>query len=365
MSLFSEIRRLCMAGNQQTEDTLTEIVAVVLRNNHELARQWLEKLGIPGGHEAHIHSIETQYRVPGLPDHQTDSRIDLVIRFSTQEGSRVAFVESKVDSGQGDGQLQRYAELLQEECRQYAANGDLVFITKVFEQAGKPSVNGWGFSFHRSRWFQFYNILKSRSSSDGLEKQLMLFMEENHMSVGNQFRSTDLVALENFRGAKALMDETLCEACADFRTSFGKRGQLNKAHSKMGKTGLYMIETKFPGFNVLMGYWLPEGHSDKGVSLGLVIQSEPKAENRMEVVKCLRDWVAFSNGNWEPWGLDNPSEKGDICRWRWLREFQAKEDHVAAVKDFFKELLVELEEFRRMFPNLPWTPQENPAGDDD
>jgi hypothetical protein len=359
MSLFRELRSLFVGENEQTEDALTEVVAEVLRNNHELAGAWLESLRITGDSEAEIHSVETQYRVSGHPEHETGSRIDLAIRFSTSQGPEVVFVESKVRSGQTEGQLQRYAELLQEECRSHAAKGTLVFITQVFEPFCKPAVEGFAFHFIQARWLQFYNILKSRSSSDGLEKQLMLFMEENHMSVGNQFRSTDLVALEHFRGAKALMDKTLEEVLDRLKKFGGKGVGLNKAMTRLRIFGEYELVQKFDGFEILLGYRLPEAVSEESVWLEIRIISDPKALNRATIIDAFGKWVNFKDETWEAWDLDNPSVWSTINRWSWLCAFQTTDDHVVAIKQFFHELLDDLEEFRRMFPNLGWTPEES------
>lgn len=364
MSLFREIRRLCLKEREQIEDILTEIVAEVLRNDRELTRTWLVSFGIEGGSDAQIHSVETQYRVPALPDHETDSRIDLVIRFSTFRGAGVAFVESKVGADEGIGQLQRYAQLLQKECRQCAADGTLVFITITYSPTQAPAFEDRNCRFHPARWFQFYNILKSRSNSDGLEKQLMLFMEEMHMSVGNQFRSTDLVALESFRSAKALMDETLSEALERMKQFGGKVG-LNKAMTRLRIFGEYELVLKFHGFEVLLGYSLPQSGSDDSVWLEMKILSDPKASNRGVIIDAIGKWAQHKGETWETWGLDDPSVWGHTVRWQWLRAFQVTDDHVAAVKQFFNDLLDELEEFRRMFPNLPWTPDESATGDDE
>ncbi|MDX2079955.1 MAG: PD-(D/E)XK nuclease family protein [Terrimicrobiaceae bacterium] len=355
MSLFREIRRLCLKDAEQHEDILTEIVAAVLQNNHHLAQLWLRTLEIEFPDDATI-TVETQYAMDGLADHETDSRVDLVLRISNPLGKQIVFVESKVGSTQGKNQLGRYAALLRRECEDEGAQGTLVFLTQSFEEATDPSVPG--VKFVRARWFQFYKILKSGKSSDGLEKQLMLFMEERHMSVGNQFRSTDLVALENFRGAKAVIDETLAEACDEWKKVFGKRGQLNKAHSQMGKDGCYMISTRFPGFEVLLGYWFPAADSDDGVSLGLVFQSDPKASNRSLVLEAFQKWAEEKGKGWESWALDNPREWASITRWEWLRVFLTRDDHVAAVKAYFRELLEDVRAFQARFPELPWMPLE-------
>lgn len=359
MSLFREIRRLCLSDKEQIEDILTEIVAGVFRNNEELTREWLNAIEIPGATGAAIAAIDTQYRVSGLPDHDTDSRIDLVIRFSTSQVKRIVFIESKVDSSQAENQLGRYAELLKRECEEQEAEGRLVFITRDFEPVTKPQVKDFAYVFHVTRWFKFYNILKSRSSSDGLEKQLKLFMEEMHMSVGNQFRSTDLVALENFRGAKAMMDETLSEVSDRWSETLGKGGQINKAMGQLRMHGRYMISTRFPGFEVLLGYWLPQGNSDEGISLGLVFYCDPKAKDRAAIIHAFREWAKERGEKWDTEELDNPKAWASLTRWDWLRVFQTSEDHVAAVKTYFIELLDDLESFKARFPKLPWTPAES------
>jgi len=360
MSLFHEIRRLCLKDSEQQEDILTEVVAAVLRNNADLARRWMSSLEIPCSDDATI-GVETQYPIERLAGHDTDSRVDLVIRLSGVGGKRVVFVESKVGSMQGENQLLRYAQLLQKECEEEGARGTLIFITRNFEAAEPPPVAG--VEFVATRWFQFYKILKSGKSSDGLEKQLMLFMEEMHMSVGNQFRSTDLVALENFRGAKAVIDETLNETCDEWKQVFGKRGQLNKAHSQMGKDGCYMISTRFPGFSIQLGYWLPDGHSDEGISLGAVFYSDAKVNNRGAVVDAFRTWAKESGEKWKTEDLDNPGARAALTRWAWLRVFLTTDDHVAAVKAYFRELVEDIRTFRARFPDLPWTPTESKEED--
>jgi hypothetical protein len=355
MSLFREIRRLCLKDSEQQEDILTEVVASVLQNNTDFARRWLVSLEIPCPDDGAI-TVETQYPMDRLADHDTDSRVDLVLRINSTSGRQIVFVESKVDSRQGKNQLLRYAQLLQQECKEERARGTLIFITHNFEEPTDPAVAG--IEFVLTRWFDLYDTLKSGKSSDGLEKQLMLLMEEMHMSVGNQFRSTDLVALENFRGAKAVLDKTLDEACDEWKQVFGKRGHLNKAHSQMGKNGCYMISTRFPGFEVSLGYWLPTHDSDDGVSLGLDFTSDPKAANRQVIIDAFRKWLAEKGERWDSWSLDNQKEWASVTRWEWLRVFLTTDDHVAAVKAYFRELLEDIGAFRAKFPDLPWTPTE-------
>jgi|GEM_PF-1540623 len=374
MSLFREIRRLSISDKEQVEDVLTEIVAAVLCNSQELTKSWLQMVGVCFAPEAEIISIKTQYRVPGLPEHDTSSRIDMVIRLAEGDSRYLVYIESKVGSHENTrgeaqtsdydpvkvskGQLQTYTELLAEECRQQKATGSLIFITRDYEFIDHSSFKNSTVHFYQTRWFQFFQHLKSRKSSDGLESQLKLFLKENRMSIGNQFRSTDLVALENFHGAKALMDETLEEVSDRWRKVLGKGGWKHKAIGQLRRHGRYMIETKFPGFEALLGYWLPQDNPDESVSLGIVFYCNPKAEQRDAILSAFREWASKRGDAWDVSGMDDPKSWAELTRWQWLRNLQTSEDHVAAVKNYFAELVTELEAFKSEFPKLPWTPAD-------
>lgn len=359
MSLFRELRRLCLSDKEQIEDILTEIVAAVLENSEEITKTWLDRVGVADAAGSRVVAITTQYRLAGMTQHETDSRIDLVIRLDTVNGPHVVFVESKVDSKQGEAQLQRYAELLAWECREQKAVGSLVFITRDFEQVEKPTVPGFSFQFCLARWFHFYDILRTRSNSDGLEKQLKLLMKENSMSLGNQFRSTDLVALESFHSAKALMDESLTEISERWRGLLGKGGRLHKTMGQLRLHGRYMIATKFTGFEALLGYWLPEGNADESVSLGIVLYCDPKATERAAIVRAFREWAEERDKSWQTENLDDPRAWAGLMSWKWLRALQTSDDHLAEVKTYFSTLVDELEDFKAKFPDLPWLPTDS------
>ncbi len=121
-----------------------------------------------------------------------------------------------------------------------------------YELVEKPSVAGFSFRFCQTRWFEFYRYLKARSSRRWLGKQLKLFMEENHMSIGNQLSSCHLLALENFLTTKALMDETL--NVVRFRSNTQAVAQLRKERR-------YVRLVNVAGVELLIGYWLVFGEA--------------------------------------------------------------------------------------------------------
>ncbi len=378
MSLFRETLRLCSSDKERAEDLLTEIVAVVLQNSHDLALAWLETIGVPVENDAQIVSIGTQERLAALPGHATDSRVDLVIRLAAGDGRHIIFIEAKVGSKENvsapaptansddaetnkpQRQLQTYAELLVQLCQKNNARGSLVFITRDYQPVVPPPGAGLAFSFHASRWFRFYYLLKSGKNSDGLVRELMLFMKEKGMSIGNQFRSVDLVALDHFLGAKLLMDETLNEMTPRWRKILGKGGRIHRAWGLLRmRGGQYMIQTKFSGFEVLLGYWLPYEDPDVGVSVGILISCQPSGEHHEALVSAFRAWSKEQAPKWGSQWMNDPKGPPVVARWEWLRALQTTDDHVAQVKAFFNVLLDDLQTFKIRFPELPWVPAES------
>ena len=116
--------------------------------------------------------------------------------------------------------------------------------------------------YRQTRWFEFFTILKAQANGGGLAAQLALFMKENKMSIRNQCNSIDSVALENFLGAKSLMDETLFSNVSEaFAKQLGKVSAPRKSLTELAKHSRYVIYTglgKMFDFTCHAGYWLPK-----------------------------------------------------------------------------------------------------------
>jgi hypothetical protein len=364
MGLFREIRRLSLKEGEHTEDILTEIVASVLRRHPDLIRMWLATLGIRGGSQAEEIQVQTQVPFDALEGHTTDSRVDLVLSFTVMNKKHWVFIESKVGSTQGNQQLRRYAELLEVACLETKANGSLVFITRDYEDVQKPGIEDFEFDFHRSRWFHFYDLLKQRASRDGLERELRHYMEENRMSLGNQFRTSDLMALEHFNSAKSLMDETLDAHSVEWRKLLGKGGRIHRAMGELRRHQRYVLHTKFKGFEVMTGYFLPKGNPDETVQVGLALCCDPKAEARDTIVGAFKNWADSRPTDWTFEVLDAPHDWSILTRRKPLNHFLAEKDHVQAVKDWLGQLIQNLADFKQSYPALPWTPVESKEDED-
>jgi hypothetical protein len=359
MSLFSNLRLLYRPDRFQLEDFHTEIVAQVLRNSPPLTLAWLRGIGITTLENADYIHVGTQEEFEKLATHATASRPDITIRLVSGRQTEFILIESKLQSKQGHDQLQRYADHLEAAKRSKdLEKTSLVFITRDYEAAATPQMANPEFklTFQPTRWFQFYRFLKIYAHGDGLAEQLKQFMEENRMSLGNIFRSTDLVALENFSSAKALMDETLDGEVRDAAWNIlGGITSLKKAPNQLRDELRYIIYS--PNWNHLVcmiGYWLPEANPDQPVWVGVTIYCNPSSEHRSDIIDAFRDWLKKTDGQWEPEELDNATAWSSIYKGKPISQLLAAQDHVRAIKDHFLNLLKEVELFRKAYPHLPW-----------
>ena len=357
MSLFSVLRRLYRPDRFLIEDFHTEIVAQVLRNSDALTLGWLHSVEATSLQKASI-KIETQKTFAKLAGHSTDSRPDITIKLSNDEKSEFIFVESKVPSKQGEDQLQRYTDhLVSEQKKNGFAKASLIYITRDYETVVPPKVGIPQFqpALYPTRWFQFYKHLQAHANGDGLAKELMLFMKENHMSLGNQFRSTDLVAMENFISAKALMDETLDgEVLNEGWKILGNISTLKKAQNQLRDHHRYILYSDYPSFECLIGYWLPYENPDDTVWVGITLASNPGAEARNDVIEAFRNWLEKTSGAWSAADLDDENEWGCIYKGKEIHALMGGNDHVRAIKDHLLGILKEVEVFRKAYPKLPW-----------
>ena len=137
MSLFNKL--LGFAGERvQLEDFFTEIVARLFEHHPEVFFKW-----ISWENESQLDikiRTDTQRFYPALADdenehdgdgHDKRSFIDLVVELNEGEERKVIFIESKVGSHEGLGQLPRYAKILAQED---AHKRLLLYVTKDYDR---------------------------------------------------------------------------------------------------------------------------------------------------------------------------------------------------------------------------------------
>lgn len=225
MSLFDRLFRLRTTdARRPTEDFLTEIVAAVLTEHPELFWAWASPAWEPYDPAQDRVWAETQTTRTALSncDHGSDSRLDLVVRRIREAALvSVAYVESKVASGEGYEQLQRYTDHL---AREPADERLLVYATRDTDDkdtpSPHPSLGVHVLPFIPLRWSGFDRALRNhrpqvvqRGMSTFLLDQTRAFLRSHGMSDLSQLTPFDLVNLsqagETMRKMRAAL-EPLC-----------------------------------------------------------------------------------------------------------------------------------------------------------
>jgi hypothetical protein len=205
-------------------------------------------------------------------------------------------------------------------------------------------------------------------NGDGLAKELKLFMEGNRMSLGNQFRSTDLVALENFASAKALMDETLEGEVREAALRIvGEVSSPKKVLYQLLDNRYVLHHGNWRGdVDFLIGYSLPNENPDDPVWVGIRIFSNPASSVHKQVTEAFLGWSAGAGRDWKSDGLDDETAWSSIRKGKALQALMGEADHIRAIKNHLLAILKEVEAFHNKYPELHWgVMEESIAGKGD
>lgn len=164
------------------EDFTTEAFAGILKYDSDIKNEFINKfLKIPQGE----HRIKTQVK------YELENDSNCIIDFVLESENIICFVENKVNSKEGNRQLERYSKILDI----YANEGYetyLYYCTKYFDE--KPLKEH---QFHQFRWFQIAEFLKPYSKSNALVKDFLKFLKIKNMSQDLTITTKDLFAIES------------------------------------------------------------------------------------------------------------------------------------------------------------------------
>ena len=343
------------------EDFHTEVAAQVLRESPTLVLAWLQQIGATSLPNFVSYTVSTQETFSALPFHNVDSRPDMVIRLHGNAQQQTVFVESKIGSFAGEGQLARYMDhLATQRAAGHAEHVSLVFITKAFEadyaaEFCAPKWQAAGVIFCQTRWSKFHHLIRTIAGHNPFAKQLALFMEETRMNLRHRFRTLDLAALENFSAAKTLMDETLeGKLRQHIREKFQVVSRLHDALGQLSAHNRYVLYADAAGeiASVLVGYYLPD-EPDGEVRVGVMFQCSTGTTARKDYVAAFRAWIDKGNG-WTGYALDNPQVWCSLVKTRPMSSFLSEADHVEAIRSYLLGLVDETAAFQVANPHLPW-----------
>lgn len=365
MPLFNRLLKL-NTGNILLEDFFTEIVAHLLEEHQNLLISWFKLIGIAEDSDWLNTSLITQ-KSYSHPHVDGDKRPDIVVELSNENATGITFIESKVSSREGPGQLSDYAKILN--VLTGYQHKSLIYITRDFDPKDSDivlqDIPNTEVQFIQLRWHQFYQFLSIQTGSE-LIREIQFFMQEHRMDLRNQFSPTDVSAMQGFPDALKLMeavmwDEVIQKFEMILRDSKTLRFRKRNAFEELQFHGRYTMLSWMPeGFACILGFFLKPADSSDYPSVRLLLQINPgNSPKRQETIQAFKEIQKLHS--WKGIALDDSNFWSGIFLERSLRDFLPHEDHIAAIKQFFLDSLNTVEKFRSEYPYLPWnkTPDSN------
>ena len=355
-SLFKRIYQLLSSRDQnQQEDYLTEIFAEVLAKAGIL-HEWLTNLTDIKVGQLNMREVTTQKTYAKQEDHVTDSRPDMIIRFSDGRNSHILFIENKLGTGEGDQQLKRYADHL----RGYELDGcktHLIYITKQHDSKQKKDIisSGSNTTFHQIRWFQIYNWLKNHRSE--LVNLLLDYMEEMQLNDSRRFVPQDIYAIQHMERLIRMMD-----ACLDGRVEetvtnlFNRSTGWTNRFAELKESYRYMKQNDQGNLTVInFGFYITD---EDYPSVCIMFEVNPKCPKRAELITAMKEFIENNDG-WSSEDLDDNTAWSNIYSEKSLLEFLTTEDHIEAIQTFFIARLKELFVLKQQHPEFDWKSKES------
>jgi hypothetical protein len=360
MSLFINLLNLHSAS-KPLEDFFTEIVAYFFSLNNDILIDWLKHHSIISDNNYSSIKVSTQQEHQALENHTEDSRLDIVVELSTGLNTDIIFIESKIGSTEGWGQLKKYADILSKLPN--VRHRILIYITSDYDL--KQDIKQYCLdlslkvNFFQLRWFQFYSFLEKRAF-DILAQEILIFMRNNRMSQNNQFSSIDLLTMVNFNKTLHLMESTLSdEVEQEFKLAFGSviKGAASRTQWKWD--GRYIIYTHFSPST--WDLWCGVGYFGLNPSnltdypyLGIFLQVSHKFGQRQKIIESMQTIINDKPNIWTPANLKvSPAWSGIFYR-KSLQDFLSEENHISAIKLFFQESIKELKTVQEQYFDFPW-----------
>ncbi|WP_182914133.1 PD-(D/E)XK nuclease family protein [Paenibacillus sp. 1011MAR3C5] len=352
-SLLMRLYRLL--GNKdrnQQEDYLTEIFAEILEKDG-LLLDFLRTLTGISISSMDIREVTTQKTYAKQVDHISDSRPDMMIRFSDRDKPHILFIENKLGTGEGYQQLKRYADHL----RSYEADGcqtHLIYITKTYDPKKKSDIiqNGNAATFDQVRWYQIYNWLQGHRSE--LIDLFLGYMEEIHLNDSRRFVPQDIYAIQHMERLIRMMDACLDGPVEETVTALFNRstGWTNR-FAQLRDYGRYMKQNDQGNFTVInFGFYLT---NDEYPLVSILFQVNPKCPNRAGLIQAMNEFVEQNEG-WESQDMDDNTSWATIYYDKNLLEFLSAADHIQVVQEHFIARLNELYVLKQQYPNFEWKP---------
>jgi hypothetical protein len=203
--MFNQLINLYKRGSTKTplEDFTTEAFVGILKLEPEIKQAFISDfLKLPESD----YTLKTQVRYD-LPNDR-----NCIIDFVIEGDDIICFIENKVNSKEGDRQLERYSKVL----NGYGKETKLYYCTKYHDPKEETTHD-----FEQIRWFQIGKFL-TQFSDNNTVKDFLTFLKKHKMSQELTITAQDFITFDNLQKTINLVNEYLDRVKPIFQENFGK-----------------------------------------------------------------------------------------------------------------------------------------------
>ena len=216
--LFNLFNKFKTSNITPKEDFNTEIFAGILNSFPELKNEFTNDFI---GLKEDNYTIKTQYFC------ELEDDINCFIDLALIGEYNICFIESKVDSGEGVTQLERYAKAL----AKYFPNHHktLVYCTKNYDKkkCAKTMCSSYDTDFIQIRWYEVAKMLESFKETNAIVNSYLIFLNNLKMSDDNTLRAENLISMENLNKTIELLELYVRNSRPSFQKIFNDQSNNN------------------------------------------------------------------------------------------------------------------------------------------
>lgn len=342
MNAFKRLLNLYQKSGKDrtpTEDFCTECLSGILESDRELLDRFVkEVLNIPSGEPFRLFTQETYFLDGEM------IRVDLVF----ESLSWLCFLEMKVQSTEGDGQLERYREFLTHPRIHQDKKTALRYCTLYLDLKEGLEEDEL---FEQFRWKDIANFLSVNKESNQLVHEFYQFLKEEKMAGNERFTYQDLIGLQSYGELTSKVDEILQLIQKELKSRFGKTsGGVNntgqvKTHGRLaiwcegilGDWSEVLAAFRFSGSRVTNGPQL---------MVQLWISKNNDAFNDFRKAVSVLDDYSFTE--------DMEAHGGAVRFEKPLADFIESENQIGEIKKWITEKLDALSQLKAKTGNLNW-----------
>ncbi|KIA99456.1 hypothetical protein OA93_04630 [Flavobacterium sp. KMS] len=204
--MLNQLLKLYIRNSYKTplEDFTTEVFTGLLNLEEEIKISFIEDfLKLPKS------DFQLKTQVKYELENDTNCIVDMVLQSETH----LCFIENKVNSKEGNRQIERYCKVL-DIFNNDGYTTSLFYCTKYFEK--KEFSNH---SFQQFRWFQIAKFLK-KFQSNKLVNEFLNFLKTHNMAQELTFNAKDFMTLDNLQNIINVMNGYLDRVKPTFEHTF-------------------------------------------------------------------------------------------------------------------------------------------------